>query len=181
MKAVVAAFNQEKALVGAFSVIVKTSCGTDGSICGTTQDIPLFCRKTSSCWLWSCGCNWGNSQILDTFQFLMKKVNWLEVIFKTWLCAAVCEDHNAEGGQFIVIMIKTKYPSGHHRSWCASSQRSSEPRWATSYILNAVQSGRSLGGSGSCCSQIFRYLMCNKREVYLICKSTFESFYHLHF
>ena len=36
MKAVVAAFNQEKALVGAFSVIVKTSCGTDGSICGTS-------------------------------------------------------------------------------------------------------------------------------------------------
>ena len=36
MKAVVAAFNQEKALVGAFSVIVKTGCGTDGSICGTS-------------------------------------------------------------------------------------------------------------------------------------------------
>ena len=35
MKAVVAAFNQEKALVGAFSVIVKNGCGTDGSICGT--------------------------------------------------------------------------------------------------------------------------------------------------
>ena len=31
MKAVVAAFNQEKALVGAFSVIVKTDCETDGS------------------------------------------------------------------------------------------------------------------------------------------------------
>ena len=38
MKAVVAVFNQEKALVGAFSVIVKTGCGTDGSICGTTPD-----------------------------------------------------------------------------------------------------------------------------------------------
>ena len=35
MKAVVAAFNQEKALVGAFSVIVP-------SICGTTQ---YLCRK----------------------------------------------------------------------------------------------------------------------------------------
>ena len=35
MKALVGAFNQEKALVGAFSVIVKTGCGTDGSICGT--------------------------------------------------------------------------------------------------------------------------------------------------
>ena len=31
MKAVVTAFNQEKALVGAFSVIVKTECETDGS------------------------------------------------------------------------------------------------------------------------------------------------------
>ena len=30
MKALVGAFNQEKALVGAFSVIVKTGCGTDG-------------------------------------------------------------------------------------------------------------------------------------------------------
>ena len=36
MKALVGAFNQEKALVGAFTVIVKTGCGTDGSICGTT-------------------------------------------------------------------------------------------------------------------------------------------------
>ena len=31
MKAVVAAFNQEKALVGAFSEIVKTDCEADGS------------------------------------------------------------------------------------------------------------------------------------------------------
>ena len=31
MKALVDAFNQEKALVGAFSVIVKTGCETDGS------------------------------------------------------------------------------------------------------------------------------------------------------
>ena len=38
MKALVGAFNQEKALVGAFSVIVKTGCGTDGSVCGTRQD-----------------------------------------------------------------------------------------------------------------------------------------------
>ena len=35
MKVLVGAFNQEKALVGAFSVIVKTGCGTDGSICGS--------------------------------------------------------------------------------------------------------------------------------------------------
>ena len=41
MKALVGAFNQEKALVGAFSVIVKTGCGTDGSICGTTQHLLL--------------------------------------------------------------------------------------------------------------------------------------------
>ena len=38
VKALVGAFNQEKALVGAISVIVKTGCGTDGSICGTNQD-----------------------------------------------------------------------------------------------------------------------------------------------
>ena len=35
MKALVGAFNQEKALVGAFSVIVKTGCGTDGSLHST--------------------------------------------------------------------------------------------------------------------------------------------------
>ena len=38
MKALVGAFNQEKALVGAFSVIVKTGCGADGSIYSTTSD-----------------------------------------------------------------------------------------------------------------------------------------------
>ena len=37
MKAVVAAFNQEKALVGAFSVIVKTGCWTDGSFYSTSR------------------------------------------------------------------------------------------------------------------------------------------------
>ena len=31
VKALVGAFNQEKALVGAFSVIVKTDCETDGA------------------------------------------------------------------------------------------------------------------------------------------------------
>ena len=31
----VGAFNQEKALVGAFSVIVKTDCGTDGALPST--------------------------------------------------------------------------------------------------------------------------------------------------
>ena len=38
MKALVGAFKQEKALVGAFSVIVKTGCGTDGSFYNTNQD-----------------------------------------------------------------------------------------------------------------------------------------------
>ena len=38
MKAVVAAFNQEKALVGAFSMIVKTDCETNGLFYSTTQD-----------------------------------------------------------------------------------------------------------------------------------------------
>ena len=38
MKALVGAFNEEKALVGAFSVIVKTNCETDGSFYSTTAD-----------------------------------------------------------------------------------------------------------------------------------------------
>ena len=36
MKALVGAFKQEKALVGAFSVIVETGCGTDGALHSTT-------------------------------------------------------------------------------------------------------------------------------------------------
>ena len=42
MKALVGAFNQEKALVGAFSVIVKTGCGTDGSIYGTNYQLAVL-------------------------------------------------------------------------------------------------------------------------------------------
>ena len=34
----VGAFNQEKALVGAFSVIVKTNCATDGSFYSTINN-----------------------------------------------------------------------------------------------------------------------------------------------
>ena len=39
MKALVGAFNQEKALVGAFSVIVKTGCGTDGAFYSTSFNV----------------------------------------------------------------------------------------------------------------------------------------------
>ena len=38
MKALVGAFNQEKALVGAFSVIVKTGCVTDGLFYSTSHE-----------------------------------------------------------------------------------------------------------------------------------------------
>ena len=38
MKALVGTFNQVKALVGAFSVIVKTGCGTDGSFYSTRPE-----------------------------------------------------------------------------------------------------------------------------------------------
>ena len=38
MKALVGAFNQEEALVGAFSVIVKTDCETDGALYSTSLD-----------------------------------------------------------------------------------------------------------------------------------------------
>ena len=44
MKAVVAAFNQEKALVGAFSVIVKIDCGTDGALHSTILDLNVLRR-----------------------------------------------------------------------------------------------------------------------------------------
>ena len=43
VKAVVAAFNQEKALVKAFSVIVKTDCETDGSFYSTNENSRHCC------------------------------------------------------------------------------------------------------------------------------------------
>ena len=47
MKALVGAFNQEKALVGAFSVTVKTDCESDGSsaalICPAQSPGPHLC------------------------------------------------------------------------------------------------------------------------------------------
>ena len=42
MKALVGTFNQEKALVGAFSVIVKTGCGTDGALHSTIGRLATF-------------------------------------------------------------------------------------------------------------------------------------------
>ena len=38
MKALVGASNQQKALVGAFSVIAKTGCGSDGALLSTSGD-----------------------------------------------------------------------------------------------------------------------------------------------
>ena len=45
MKALVGAFNQEKALVGPFSVIVKTDCGTDGSFYSTILNVMILRYK----------------------------------------------------------------------------------------------------------------------------------------
>ena len=51
MKALVGAINQEKALVGAFSVIVKTDCETDGSFYSTNvgpdRSVPASLRPQS--------------------------------------------------------------------------------------------------------------------------------------
>ena len=47
VKALVGAFNQEKVLVGAFSVIVKTDCETDGAIHSTNFNVQrrVFCAR----------------------------------------------------------------------------------------------------------------------------------------
>ena len=49
MKVLVCAFNQEKALVGAFSVIVKTDCETDGSFYSTGPGVQVSggCRVSA--------------------------------------------------------------------------------------------------------------------------------------
>ena len=60
MQVLVGAFNQEKALVGSFSVILKTDCEIDGSICGSTTfsvilktdceiDGSICCSTTQMC------------------------------------------------------------------------------------------------------------------------------------
>ena len=48
MKALVGAFNQEKALVGAFSVIVRTGCGTDGALHSTNLNPSIIITVTPS-------------------------------------------------------------------------------------------------------------------------------------
>ena len=50
MKALVGAFNQEKALVMAFSMIVKTGCETDGALHSTSRN-GLSVIMLSSCLL----------------------------------------------------------------------------------------------------------------------------------
>ena len=47
MKVLVGTFNQEKALVGDFSVIVKTDCGTDGSFYSTNNYVGLIILTTT--------------------------------------------------------------------------------------------------------------------------------------
>ena len=42
VKALVGTLNQEKALLGAFSVIVKTGCGTDGALHSTSRDHEMW-------------------------------------------------------------------------------------------------------------------------------------------
>ena len=51
MKALVGAFNQEKALIGAFSVVVKTGCGTDGALHSFSPGAgsPASARSRSGC------------------------------------------------------------------------------------------------------------------------------------
>ena len=56
MKALVGAFNQEKALVGAFSVIVKTGCETDGALHSTRLRLAGCCwvvtQAVTQAWEW---------------------------------------------------------------------------------------------------------------------------------
>ena len=71
MKALVGTFNQERALVGAFTVIVKTGCGTEGAIHSTSPGSGVREEKTiytvSSCQL-SPGDNIVNELLVtDTF------------------------------------------------------------------------------------------------------------------
>ena len=50
VKALVGAFKQEKVLMGAFSVIVKTDCETDGSSAALMQSHPLLSPPAAHNW-----------------------------------------------------------------------------------------------------------------------------------
>ena len=65
MKVLVGAFDQEMALVGAFSVIVKTGCGTDGGLHSTSED-----------WWWGVIWSWWWRYIMVT-HYIMTRVIWL--------------------------------------------------------------------------------------------------------
>ena len=51
MKALLGTFNQDKALVGAFSVIVKTDCETDGSFYSTIEDTMCHTSQLRPGWM----------------------------------------------------------------------------------------------------------------------------------
>ena len=68
MKTLVAAFNQEKALVGGFSVIVKTDCETDGSFAALVET--LFPARRQS---WSAAAGrYGNGMMMHG-----EKLDWI--------------------------------------------------------------------------------------------------------
>ena len=50
MKALVGDFNQEKDLVGAFSVILKNDCETDGALHSTYEDAGRTCDVVDEWW-----------------------------------------------------------------------------------------------------------------------------------
>ena len=75
MKALVGAFNQEKALVGAFSVIVKTDCGTDGALHSST----LYSLTAETGWCWRRGRRLKSSRLCELcWETLAAAVSWAD-------------------------------------------------------------------------------------------------------
>ena len=81
--ALVGAFNQEKALVGAFSVIVKTDCETDGSFHSTSGD-PISIPDLRILGQEQCRQVMERSPLNNKYQFGGKESQNLEM--GLWLC-----------------------------------------------------------------------------------------------
>ena len=75
MKALVGAFNQEKALVGAFSMIVETGCGTDGALHSTITDPYLLL-----------------AQVHHILEWEGRKLGIIGLVEREWLDTGDCDE-----------------------------------------------------------------------------------------
>ena len=108
MKALVGSFNQEKALVGAFSVIVKTGYGTDGSFYSTSPDLHWTTLHTAPL-LQPGNVEWTRIVVADT--------TCRELTFPVWWCAAALRALHQVSKQEMSVCCEVRC-----RNWGSNNQ-----------------------------------------------------------